>query len=73
MGKAILDKRVQPGMVFHWSNKYPDKIVKEIREDEVVVYEFDGTWSCSCGYGWFETGRFEFVRQIGVREFNRIF
>lgn len=71
--KAILDKRVMPGMVFRWEPNKPELIVKLVDDGEVYVYGFDGKWSASCGYGWFETGNFEFIRQMGVREFNKLF
>jgi len=70
--KAILDKRVAPGMVFRFEPNKPERIVKRIDSREVCVIDFDGKWSASLGYGWFETGQFEFVRQMGVREFNKL-
>ena len=69
---AILDKRVKPSMVFRRGEGYLERIVREVRENEVSVYDFDGKWSASYGYGWFETGTFEFIRQMGDREFKKL-
>ena len=70
--KTILDKRVKPGMVFRREAGYPERIVKCIDDTEVCVYDFDGKWVSDYGYGWFETGTFEFIRQMSDREFKKI-
>jgi hypothetical protein len=72
MKSTILDKRVKPGMVFRWEEGKPEVIVTRVDGHEVVVYGFDGRWSATYGRGWFKTGNFEFIRQMGVREYNKL-
>jgi hypothetical protein len=81
MGNSILDKRVQPGMVYtSGSGGSGLFVVKRISEDEITSVEIgenceysDGPRVHWSGFGWFRPGSFEFVRQMGIREFNRLF
>jgi hypothetical protein len=76
MATAILDSMVKPGMVYTGGsggkNQY---VVLEVRPDEVLserVTERDGGSNRhSSGYGWFEKGSFEFVRQMRPAELKQ--
>ena len=69
---SILDKRVQPGMVYTGgSGGSGFYVVGCVTEDTVYSTEIGGKRgyeSHGAGYGWFRPGCFEFIRQMGVRE-----
>ena len=79
---SILDSKVIPGMVYTGgSGGSGIFVVKRVDEDEITSLEIGEKcapysdsqrvhWS---GHGWFRAGRFEFIRQMGKREFQKLF
>jgi len=80
MENSILDKRVKPGMVFRGGSagnvlsvitrvdeKGRSATVRSLSEDQKTIDNVH--WA---GFRWYETGSFEFIRQMSDREFKKL-